>query len=164
MIYFILILSFLLEGSFSNLVYKNSLFIPLFFITSLSIIYPYFNNKKLNFIIVCLICGMFYDIIFTNSTFINTLSFPICGCLIILGYNYMNYNIFSSNFINTIVLILYRVISYLLLCLVSFTSFNIIELYESIYSSIIANVIYGILIYGLIYILNKIFKIKRVEK
>ena len=155
MIYFILIFSFLVEGSFSNLISSHSIFIPLFFLSSLTFLYPYFNGKKLNFIIASLICGLFYDVIYTNSLFVNTLDFTLCGYLIILCYSYVNYNLISSSFINVVVLIFYRIFGYLLLCFVSYISFNFTDLCKSIYSSIISNLIYGIVLYSLI---NLIFK------
>lgn len=163
MIYIIIMFSFLFEASFTNIISNNSLFVPLFFITSLVILFPYFKNKYINFIIVCLLCGLFYDIAFTDSIFVNTLSFGLCGGLIILGYNYVNYNIFSSNIINMIILILYRIISYIMLCIVDYISFNEMDLLRGIYSSLIVNLIYGIIIYIIIDKIAKIFQIKRVE-
>lgn len=163
MIYLILIFSYLFESAFSNVVPLNSIFTPLFLLTSLTILYPYFKNKKINFIIVCMICGLFYDITLTNSSFINTLSFSFCGGLIILGYNYINYNIYSSNFFNVIILIIYRIINYLLLCIIDFTKFNEMLLLEGIYNSLVSNIIYGIFIYLLIDVLSKMFSIKKVD-
>ena len=163
MIYVILIFSFLFEATITNILPLNSLLTPLFLLTSLTLIYPYFKNKNLNYIIVCIICGLFYDITLTNSSFINTLSFPLYGGLIILGYNYINYNMISSNFLNVFVLIIYRIITYLLLCIVDFIKFDEVLLLEGIYNSLIANVIYGIFIYMLVDVISRMFGIKRIE-
>lgn len=163
MIYIILIFSFLFEAAITNILPNNSILTPLFLLTSLTLLYPYFKNKKLNFVITCAICGFLYDIAFTNSSFINTLSFSLCSGLVILGYNYINYNLYSSNLFNIIILIFYRIISYLLLCIVDLISFDEMLLLEGIYNSLIANIIYGIFIYMLIDVLSKIFGIKRVE-
>ena len=163
MIYFIIIFSFLFEAAFSNIITLNSVFTPLFLITSLVILYPYFNNRNFNFIVVCLLCGLFYDIIFSNSAFVNTISFTVCGAFIILGYNYVNYNILSSNFFNIIIIIFYRVVSYLLLCILDYTSFNEIHLLEGIYNSLLVNVVYGIIIFILVDKLAKIFQIRKIE-
>ena len=65
MIWVILIVSFLLESTFTNIVSINSCLIPLFSLTSLVLIYPYMKKKKENYIIICLILGLFYDIVFT---------------------------------------------------------------------------------------------------
>ena len=163
MIYSVLIVSFLLEASLSTIVSINSLFAPLFLLTSLTILFPYFKNKKENFFIVCLICGLFYDIAFYNSIFVNTISFAMFSGFVILCYNYINYNIFNSNFLNIFALIFYRIISYLILCIVDFVSFNQNILIKGIYSSILANLIYGVLIYIIINKISKIFKIEKSE-
>ena len=163
MIYGILIFSFLFESAFSNIITKGSILVPLFLLTSLTILYPYFKNKKMNFVITCVICGFIYDISLTSSLFINTLSFASASGLIILIYNYINYNIYSSNFVNIVILIFYRVISYILLCIVDFINFNEMSLLEGIYGSLIVNIIYGIIIFIIIDLIAKIFNIKRVE-
>lgn len=163
MIYIIIIFSFLFESVFSNIVNTYSFLTPLFLLTSLAILYPYFKNKKINFVIICIICGLFYDIVFTDSPFINTISFGLCSGLIILIYNYVNYNIFSSNIINVINIIFYRIISYLLLCIIDVIHFDELILLEGIYKSLLVNVIYGIILFIIIDLLSKIFNIKRVE-
>ena len=163
MIYIILIFSFLFETMFTNIVTIDSFLIPLFLLTSLSILYPYFKKNKLTFFIVSVICGFFYDIMVTNSPFINAISFSVCSGLIILGYSYMNYNIVNSNFINVIIIIIYRVVSYLLLFIIDFIKFNGNNLLQGIYNSILVNIIYGIILYIVIDLISKIFNIKRVE-
>lgn len=163
MIYIILIFSFLFEASFTNIVNVYSFLTPLFLLTSLTILYPYFKKNNFNFVILSIICGLFYDISFTGSPFINTISFGICSGFIILGYNYMNYNVVNSNFINVIVICIYRIISYLLLCIIDYVTFNETFLIEGICNSLLVNVIYGIIIFIIISLIAKIFNIKRVE-
>ena len=159
--YLVLVISLLLEAIFSNIVSLNSLLIPLFLITSLVIIYPYFCKKNINFFLVCLVSGFLYDLIFADSLFINTLSFSFIGIIIILGYSYVNYSIYSSNILNIIIIILYRIISYLLLCIIGYTTFNENILLSGISSSLILNVIYGLILYLVIDMISKIFVIKR---
>ena len=163
MIYIILTFSFLFETMFTNIVTIDSFLIPLFLLTSLSILYPYFTKNKLTFFIAAVICGFFYDIMVTNSPFINTISFVICSGIIVLSYNYMNYNIVNSNFINVIIIIIYRVVSYLLLFIIDFIKFNENNLLQGIYNSILVNIIYGVILYIVIDLISKIFNIKRVE-
>lgn len=163
MIYAIIVFSFLFESTFSNIVNSNSILIPLFVLTSLSILYPYFKNNKINFVIVSAICGLFYDIVFTDSSFINTISFGICSGIILIGYNFVNYNICSCNFINIVNIAFYRIISYLLLCIVDFINFDESLLLEGIYNSLLVNLIYGILLFIIVDLLSKIFNIKRIE-
>ena len=163
MICFILIFSFLLEAIFTNIVSTNSLFIPLFTITSFVLIYPYFKKKKQNYIIICLILGLFYDIAFADSIFVNTISFSLIGSLVILCYNYVKYNIYTSNIINIIIIISYRIISYLILLSINYITFNNKIFFRGIYSSLLINIIYGILLYIIIELLSKILNKKIVE-
>jgi len=163
MITIILIFAFLLEASFSNFINVNSFFIPLFVITSLVLLYPYFQNKNLNYIIVSLILGLFYDIVFTNSIFVNTISFGLIGALTILCYNYVKYNIYTSNIINIIILISYRIITYIILLSINYISFNNKIFLSGIYKSLLINIVYGVLLYIIIELLAKLFNKKRVE-
>ena len=163
MIVFILIFSFLFESAFSNLVHINSFLTPLFTLTTLVLIYPYFNNKKMNYIIVCFLMGLFYDISFCDSIFVNTISFGILGSLIMLCYNYVKYNIYTSNIINVIILITYRILSYIIVLSVNYVSFNNRVFFRGIYNSLLINIVYGILLYFTLELLAKIFNKKIVE-
>ena len=131
----ILFISLILETIVSNVVGINSIFIPLFFIMSLILIYP-----KEDYLIICFICGLIYDICFYNSLFINTISFILIGLLI---PNLKKYNIYLKSII---VIIFYRFISYFMLVLIGYTKFSINLLFKSIYSSIILNIIFIILV------------------
>lgn len=162
MIWLIIIFSFLFEASFTNIVGSNSLFIPLFTLTSLTFVYPYLKKKKTNYIIIYFIVGLFYDIVFSNSIFVNTISFVIIGVLVMLCYNYVKYNIYTSNIINIIMLITYRIFSYIILLSINYIKFNKNIFYKGIYSSILINIVYGIFIYISINLLAKILN-KRVD-
>ena len=130
-----ILLSLILETIVSNIVGINSIFIPLFFIMSLILIYP-----KKNFLIICTICGLIYDICFYNSLFINTISFIFIGLLL---PNLNKYNIYLKSII---VIIFYRFITYSMLVLIGYVEFNMFIFYRSIYSSIILNIIFIIFI------------------
>lgn len=163
MITCILIFSFLFEAMFTNLVSTNSIFIPLFTLTSLVLVYPYFKKKNFNYVLVCLILGIFYDIAFADSVFINTICFGIIGGLNILIYNYVKYNIYTSNIINIIIIITYRIISYIIVLSINFITFNGNILFKGIYSSLLINIAYGVILYFIIDFLAKILNKKRVE-
>lgn len=160
MIYIILVISFILEGVFTNLVSMNSMFLPLFSIISLSLIYPFIKNKDNLFLYLCLMLGLMYDVVYTNSLFINTISFPILGFVIIFIYNYINYNVLNIVFINFIVIILYRIISYILICIIAFRNFDIDYFIFSITHSIFSNIIYGVVLYLILKFIRKKFKLK----
>ena len=163
MIYLVLIFSFLFEASFSNIVPFYSLFTPLFLLTSIVIIFPYICKNKINFIFICMLLGMIYDMGFTGSKFVNTISFSIIGLILIVCYNYVKYNIYTSNIINIIVLISYRIISYIIMLSVNYIGFNNKEFFSGIYNSLLINILYGIVMYFIIEIIAKLLNKKRVE-
>ncbi len=163
MICTILIISFFLEAIYTNIVSIDSLFIPLFAFTSLILIYPYFNKKDINYVIVCLILGLFYDIVFSDSAFVNTMCFAVLGTINIICNKYVKYNIYTSNIINLILIITYRIISYVMLLSINYVVFNSYIFFKGIYSSLIVNFLYGIVLYLIIELIAKIFNKKRVE-
>ena len=146
MVIAVLIISFILDSLISNFLPLNSLFAPLFTVVSLIIIYPYFtnHNHKGNYLLTCFITGVFYDLIYTN-TIIHGFLFLVIGFIImklnlILSNNYVNVAIMAI-----IIIIIYRIIAYGLLLITDNLSFNILVLLKSIYSSLIANIIYVVL-------------------
>lgn len=163
MICLFLSISFLLESIFTNFISTDSILIPLFTLTSLVVIYPYFKKKNMNYIITCLIMGLLYDVVFINSLFINTICFSIMGSLVILCYSFVKYNIYTSSIINILILITYRIISYIMLLSINYITFNSAILFKGIYSSILINVLYSIVIYFVLEIIAKIFNKNRVE-
>lgn len=161
----LIIASFILEGMITNLISLDSLLLPLFTLTSIVILYPFFNREKCyNYIITCFIIGIFYDITYTNSLFINAFSFSLIGVLIIFIDHYIDSNIFSRSGINIVSIILYRVITYFMLILFNYLNFNINTLIRGIYSSIILNFIYGMFLYFIAnYINNKLILKKKLR-
>lgn len=162
MIVLTLIISFILEGIFTNLISMNSLFIPFFSLTALIILYPYFNNRN-KFILASILLGVFYDIIYTSMPFVNTFTFVLTCFFALLIYNYINMNWININILNIIMIIFYRIFSYILLCLINFTKFNSDILIKGIYSSIIINIIFGIVLYIVTDKLGKKLNIRKVE-
>ncbi len=148
MIYIIMILSFLLEGIVTNLVNYQSLLIPAFTITSLVIIYPYFNKEKRHhFFIASAILGICYDIVYTNSLFINTFTFALCSLIILLIYNFISHNFINTMLLNIFFIALFRSLSYGLLILFRHMSFDKNIILSGILSSLILNVVYGLILY-----------------
>lgn len=162
MIALTLVLSFLLEIIFSNIVSSTGIFVPLFFIVSLVIVYPYFKSK-LYFIITCLICGIVYDLGFFNTTFINTICFTLSGLFIMNLHSYINYNLVSTLIVNTIILIINRILSYLFLCLIAYNKFHILTLFRGIYSSLLINIIYGVILFITLEFISRKFNVKKNE-
>lgn len=147
MVIIVLIISFLLDSIISNLVSINGLFLPLFTVMSLIIIYPYFNNKRNKFYLACFITGVCYDLIYTNTIVIHGFLFVLLGFIItrmnlVLANNYINVVIMGL-----VLIIVYRLLTYGLILITANASFDFFNLFRSIYSSLIANVIFVSLAY-----------------
>lgn len=147
MVILVLIISFILDSIISNLVSINGLFLPLFTVMSLIIIYPYFNNKKNKFYLSCFIIGVCYDLIYTNTIVIHGFLFLLLGFIItrmnlVLANNYINVIIMGL-----ILIIIYRTLTYGLIIITANASFDFFNLFRSVYSSLIANVIFVSLAY-----------------
>lgn len=141
------IVSFLLDGICSNEI--NSPFLPLFTLTSLIIIKPNSNSKW--YLSLCIITGLLYDIVYTDTLFFHTITFPMIGFL--TGYLRNKYNLQKLKEIPLVILgiISYRLFSYSFYLLVQETSFSMITLTTSILSSILLNLCYTLLFLLIVY-------------
>lgn len=162
MIYLIIVLffSFLLEGIFSNMISMNSLLLPLFTIVALVNIYPYFRKYDSLFFPFCIGIGFCYDIIYTNTVCIHAILFLGVGYLISLGYHFLSVKIWNVSLIILLSISGYRLMSFGLLTITGFIPFNFIRLGESLVSSFFSNLIFGILLYGILYLFRKWKKIE----
>ncbi len=137
------ILSFLLDGIISNF----NLGLPLFTLLSLIIIYPYFRNKDENFLMTCGIIGLMYDFVYTDTLLFNFLMFIMMGiCIKFIFYRLSN-SLLNISLISIAYIAIYRLISYIILFLAGYMSFNMTLLFKGIYQSLIINIIYVILMY-----------------
>lgn len=157
---FFFIMSFLLEGVFSVMVpVHNSFLLPLFTITSFVLLYPYFNKYDSPFFMFCIVIGLCYDIIYTDTLFIHAMLFWILGNFISLFYRVIPYQVWSCLLILISSIMMYRVMNFLLFIVTGYISFDIFVLLNSIYSSILVNVIYAVLLYGILKLLQKYKKV-----
>lgn len=140
-----LIVSFLLESVMSNIFPSTlsniSYFTTIYTIISLVIIYPYFNNEKKYFILI-IVFGILFDILYTSTIFINTFIFILIGILTKILYNLFPENIFMTNIISYINIIIYHILTFIILTLTGYNNYNIILLLNIIIHSIIMTIIY----------------------
>lgn len=162
MIVVVLLISFILEGIVSNLVPTSSLFIPLFSIVSLLVTYPLFNENKIKYLIYSGTLGLLYDLVYTNTPFINTFTFVITALIITFICKFITLNKLNLVLIILFILLFNQTINYLLLCLFRYRIFNNATLLEGLYSSLILNVVYSYILYVVIEIINKKRKYKRI--
>ena len=137
----IYLISFILDKYISN---------SLFTLLSLLLTYNKRNRKRL--IIISIILGLLYDIIYTNTLFINTIIFLLSIYLIEIIYK-------KNNYINTIIssliiIIYYRLTQYIIMNIIY--KYSIFILLKNIIISILINMIYV----NLVFLLKKIHKSK----
>lgn len=140
----ILIISFLLEGVLSN--YLPHFLSPLFTLTSLIIIHSLLDDNEKYYKYAFLI-GFVYDLFYTDTIIFHALIFLFMAFIIsklnlVLSDNYVNLIL-----ITILLIAIYRVVTYLLLVLVSTMSFSLYSLIFSILNSIIINVIYSVILF-----------------
>lgn len=146
------LISFICDGVLSLLISQNSLFIPLLSIMSLIVVYPHLKNKQ-SIVMIGGILGLLYDIVYTQTLFFNTILFVCLSLIILLFYKYVPFNIVNSYFLAILLIFLFRICSYLVLTFFYQSSFNWTALFKSIYSSLIINFVYLLIVP---FILNKI--------
>lgn len=151
MIFIILIVSFFLDGLLSNLLRFSNYFYPLCFLLSLVIICPCFKKGNIkNYYFISLIMGLLYDIVYTNTLFLNFILFFWLAILIKLIYNLVPNNYLSLLFISFLIIVLYRLVVYLIMFIISYKVLSINILFDSILSSMLINFIYVSSLYVLL--------------
>lgn len=160
----ILIVSFILQGILSNFInIDTNIFNLLLPIVALIIIYPYFRKNNRKYFIYAGIYGFLYDLIYTDTFILYAGLFVIISFIIsILNIMFSN-NIINIGFITTIVIIIYRVITYSILVIVNYLNFDIGILFKSIYSSLLLNIIYAIIIYFISDKLSYKYRIQKID-
>ena len=162
MIVLISVISFLLDGIISKYT-TNSVFLNLFTISSSVLIYPYFNNNRFRYFKYIAILGVLYDIAYTNNLLFNTFIFILIGLIVSLFSYFLSNKWYINVVINIVVIVFYRIITYLFFITFSDFNFDILILFKSIYSSIILNTIYFIFVYGLTEFYSNKHKIVRIK-
>lgn len=143
-------ISLLLDALISSFVpistINNVFVVPMFTIISLIIIYPYYE-EKFSFIKVCILFGLIYDILFTNTLGLNISLFFIIGYIITFMDDILSNTLFSIIIKMLIVILLYDTLTYAILLLMNYMNYGILELFEKLYKSILLNVIYITILY-----------------
>lgn len=160
----ILLISFILEGMISSLFSPfGNIFIPLFSIISLVIIYPFFNNNNSNFLKTSFIIGVFYDLVYTDTLILNAFVFLVVGYLIKYINKRLTNNVFNVIIMSVFSVVSYRVLTYVVLVFVDYLKWDFNRLLESIYSSLILNIIYGVLMYLVADYFSRKYRIQKID-
>lgn len=154
MAFLILIISIILENSWSLIFPRTSLFLGLFSLVTIFSIYPLFKDDK-KYLCTCFIYGLFYDIIFTNTILLNAFIFLLIAYFIPKIYKVFQLNFFLTLIFGICLISLYRTVSYLILSVINNWNINYEVLLQSIYSSLIISLIY---LFITRFLVNKIHK------
>ena len=157
------ILSFILDGLLSNYIGFNlvdpSYLKTIYSIISLVIIYNYFDNQK-KYLIVLIVLGIFFDIVYTNTFILNIVVFFIIY-IVLSNLDYvMPTNIITINIKSIACISTYHIITYIILLLSNYNSYSIKLLGLILIRSIIMTIIYTTISY---LIMNKIYDNKRIK-
>ncbi len=128
-------------------------------IISLVIMYNYFSNKK-KFILILIISGALFDIVYTNTFLINIILF-ISIYLILSNIDYLiPTNIITINVKSIICITAYHLLTYIILLLSHFNQYDFYLLLIIIIRSVIMTIIYTTISY---IIINKIYLDKKIK-
>ena len=161
-----LVISFLLEGIMSNIFPSTlsniSYFTTIYTIISFVNIYPYFDNDKKYYLLI-LIFGVLFEVLYTSTFFINIFIFIIIGIIIKLLYNLFPENIFMTNIISYICIIIYHILSFIILVIVGYNDYHIMLLFNIIIHSIFMTIIYTSISYFIVKFMYNKFGIKYIK-
>ena len=105
----ILIIALLLDVINYFIFSQNSYFLSLF-----SVISIIFFKKDKKYLIILILFGLLYDLIF-NITFINSILFPLIGILLKFLYKKIKYNYLNNILVGLFILVFYQ----FLICIIS---------------------------------------------
>ena len=156
-------LSFLLDGIISNYIpfelINPSYLKTIYTIISLVIMYHYFSNKK-KFLIITIILGLLFDIVYTNTFLVNTIIF-ITIYIILSNIDYlMTTNIITINIKSLVCIYIYYILTYIVLLLSHYNSYDVYLLLLILLRSIIMTIVYTTISY---LIINKIYSDKKIK-
>ena len=137
-------ISILLDNFFYISLNSLIIFTPLFSLVSLMYIY-YFINKKKKYLIICLIFGFIYDLIFNNFYFLNMLLFFIIGLIIVFLNKNKNIGYFSSLLTCIIIIIIYNLLLYFILYFFNYIYFDIREFLNLLKNYFLGNILYTLI-------------------
>lgn len=155
----IIVISFLLEGIVSNFVPINGFLAPLFTLVALIIIYPLFDETA-EYYKYAFVTGLAYDLFYTDTILFHAIIFCFMAFIItrlnlVLSDNYLNILVIMG-----ICILIYRVVTYSLLVLVSTMAFDFMALIISVLKSLIINLIYSALLFFVVKKCQRKYKYK----
>lgn len=161
-----LIVSFVLENVMASIFPATlgsvSYFTTIYTIIALVVIYSYFANEKKYYILV-IIFGALFDILYTSTLLINVVFFILIAVIIKVLNTIMSDNIFTTNVISIISIIIYHLLSFVILNLETSQTYSLILLGKIITHSILMTIIYTTISYVIIKLIYNKLDMKQVK-
>ena len=161
-----LIVSFVLENVMASIFPATlgsvSYFTTIYTIIALVVIYPYFANEKKYYILV-IIFGALFDILYTSTLLMNVVFFILIAVIIKVLNTIMSDNIFTTNVISIISIIIYHLLSFVILNLETSQTYSLILLGKIITHSILMTIIYTTISYVIIKLIYNKLDMKQVK-
>lgn len=158
----IVIFSLLLDGILTNflpyMVQDLSFFTPMLTLVSLILIYPFFKKRLRKYFIICFVTGIVYDLLYTNLLFLNGLLFLVTGILTMLFYRYFEVRYFTLILAIVVMICLYECLTVSIIFLFQLVPVSFGRLFYKISHSLLLNIIYGEILYGIIQLLPNKYK------
>lgn len=156
------IFSLLTDGILTNflpyMVNNLSFFTPMFTLVSIVIIYPFFKKRLRDYFIICFITGIIYDLFYTNLLFFNGLLFLAIGILTMLFYRYFEVRYFTLVLAIIVMICVYECLTAGIILLFQLVPLTFGKLFYKISHSLLLNIIYGEILYGIIQLLPKKYR------
>ena len=157
--YILIGISFILDGVLTNFLPYNvsalSLFTPLTTIVCLVLIYPFFYHQEKRYYIVSLIVGLLYDLFYTNMLFYNCFLFLLVAFVSIKLYKIMGTGIIKNMLIVFITIVSYETVTAIMMLIFNLVPVTPYKLIYKIGHSLILNLIYAEILYGVLKLIPK---------
>ena len=152
-----LLLSIVFDGVISLFLTNKSYLQPLLTITCLFMIFPIYKKNQTKYIVISVIAGLIYDLLYTNLLFFHAILFYLLTKLIIYIHNNYKQNLLTTIIFLSIIITTYECLTQFILFFFRIVPFSIEKLAFKIIHSLILNILFAILLYSL----NKGIKFKR---
>lgn len=158
----ILLISFLLDGILTNFLafMPNNLsyFTPLLTLTSIIVIYPLYRKKEKKYFTTIIILGLLYDLFYTNLLFLNAILFFMCGLIIKFIYKNIDYSFIKIILLTILIIVIYESLTALIIVIFNLVPMSLTRLSYKILHSLLLNIIYACVCYGIIKIMPSKYK------
>jgi hypothetical protein len=157
----ILVISLLLQSIFSNFLALNISFLnPLFALSALIIVFPYYKKKN-EYLITAFIYGVCYNILFPGFILIHSFLFLLVAILIMLMYKLWTSHVVSMIIFQVIVIVVYQNVYYIIITIVDKLEWSSLTGFLLIIRSLISNIVFISLLYIITEKISKKYKIKK---